>query len=260
MVKRQLEIIKIGGKLINDNEHMHLFLEQVAAIQGDVIIVHGGGRKATELSALLGIPTQMIDGRRITDMETLEVAVMVYAGIINKQIVAFLQRLGVDAIGLSGADGNLIQAHKREVQSIDYGYVGDIDYINEELIQRLLDMGLVPTVCAISHDRDGQLLNTNADTIAAQLAITMSTRYQVSLKFCFEYPGVLYDISQPQHTMSTIQETELQDLQSSGAIHTGMLPKLVNGMRALHGGVSQVTICGIDNLHTLVGATQLSIG
>lgn len=257
MSKAKLEIVKVGGKLINDEQELLRFLQALTTIDHDIIIIHGGGRRATELSALLGIPTQMIDGRRITNKDTLEVAVMVYAGLVNKNIVAQLQSMRIDAIGLCGADANIIRAHKRPVKEIDFGFVGDIESIDNEKLEGLLKIGLTPTLCAISHNQKGQLLNTNADTIAAQVAIAMSDKYDVSLKYCFEFSGVLFDISDQDNTISQIKKSELKVMKDSGVINAGMLPKLSNGFDALQNGVNQVSICGISNLITQKNATQL---
>ena len=257
MQKPNLHVIKIGGKLINDPDELSRFIHAISQEEGKKIIIHGGGRKATELSALLSIPVKMVDGRRITNLETLEVAIMVYAGLINKQMVSLFQSKGVNAMGMCGADGNVIQAHKRPVDDIDYGFVGDIDHVDASILISLLQADLVPVLCAISHDGAGQLLNTNADTIAAQLAIAMSRSYNVQLKYCFEYEGVLYDISTPDVTISEIQNSELEELQTSGVINKGMLPKLSNGFDAIQGGVQDVSICGIDNLFSGKNATIL---
>ena len=257
MNKRTLEIIKIGGKLINDEQELLRFLNVLTSIENDIIMVHGGGRKATELSALLGIRTKMIDGRRITNKETLEVAIMVYAGLVNKNIVALLQSMQIDAIGLCGADANIIKAYKRPVKEIDYGFVGDIESVDGGKLGGLLSIGLTPALCAISHNTKGQLLNTNADTIAAQVAIAMSSKYEVSLKYCFEFPGVLHDISDHGNTIKTIAANELESMKETGVINAGMLPKLSNGFDALRNGVDEVSICGIDNLISQENATQL---
>jgi len=258
-MKAPLHIIKIGGRLINDPKSLDAFLNAFQRVSTPKILVHGGGRKATELSALLGIETRMIDGRRITNKETLEVAVMVYAGLINKTIVARLQALDINAIGLSGADADTVRATKRPVREVDYGYVGDIERVADGALQALLNSGITPVLCAISHDGSGQLLNTNADTIAAQVAIALSTSYQVHLSYCFEYPGVLYDIDAPELTMSTISEGEFINMKTSGTVNSGMIPKLSNGFDSLKGGVHEVHVCGIDNLTTRDRATLLHL-
>jgi len=255
----QVQIIKIGGKLINDPAQLDKLLTAFAQIKGPKILIHGGGRKATELSNQMGLEVKIIDGRRITDRDTLDIAVMVYAGLINKNIVAHLQSKNINAIGLCGADGNIIKAHKRPVVDIDYGYVGDIDHVAGNRINKLLLAGFCPVFCAISHDLQGQLLNTNADTIASVVAQSMARSYEVSLKYCFEYDGVLHDISNPSDTISDISAEQLDHMKEDGTINAGMIPKLSNGMDALRGGVHQVAICGIDNMVGLDNATQLSV-
>ncbi len=260
MSAQKIHVIKIGGKLINDSEALERFLTMVASETDDrVVIVHGGGRKATELSALLGIPTRMVEGRRITDADTLDIAVMVYAGLINKNIVARLQKIGIKCIGLTGADGNLIRSRKRKVEDIDFGFVGDVEEINTLLLTMLLNAQLTPVLCAITHDRKGQLLNTNADTIAAQIAIALAVEYEVSLKYCFEYKGVLFDVSTPDLTIKNIATPELDELIENGTINAGMIPKLSNGFDALNGGVAEVFICGVANLWSLENATRLKL-
>lgn len=255
----QIHVIKIGGKLINDAVELDKLLTAFAKLDGPKILIHGGGRKATELSQQMGLEVKMVEGRRITDRDTLDVAVMVYAGLINKQIVAQLQTKNMLAIGLCGADGNMIQAHKRPVKDIDYGYVGDIDHVAGNRINKLLLAGFCPVFSAISHDQQGQLLNTNADTIASVVAQSMARSYRVSLKYCFEYAGVLHDLKEPGNTIPQISAVQLDQMKASGTINAGMIPKLSNGMDALHGGVQEVAICGIDNLVDLNNATLLSL-
>lgn len=254
-----MHVVKIGGKLINDRSFLEAFLKAFADISGPKILIHGGGRKATEISALLGIETRMVEGRRITNAETLEVAIMVYAGLINKTVVSQLQRMSINAIGLSGADADIVRAHKRPVKDINYGLVGDIDTINVDSLLSLSEAGFTPVICAISHDGQGQLLNTNADTIAAQIAVALSSTMKVKLSYCFEYDGVLYDINEPKLTMSAVSEGEFDDMKMSGSINSGMIPKLTNGFDALKGGVSEVSVCGIDNLSTKDRATMLTL-
>lgn len=254
-----LQIIKIGGKLINEADELARLLKAFSGLPHPKILIHGGGRKATELSKAIGLEVKMVEGRRITDEATLEIAIMVYAGLINKKIVALLQSLGTDAIGLTGADANTILAHKRIVKEIDYGWVGDVDHVNNDSIKALLSAGIVPVFSPITHDGQGQLLNTNADTIASALAIALSKEYHVSLKYCFEYPGVLYSLDNPQNTIKTISEVEFNAMVANGGINEGMIPKLKNGLNALRNGVEEVAICGIDNLLDLENATTLSL-
>lgn len=256
---RALHVVKIGGKLINDQSALGNFLDAFGHLPNPKILVHGGGHKATELSALLGIDTRMVEGRRITSRDSLEVAIMVFAGLINKQIVAAVQRRGIDAIGLCGADGDIIRATKRPVGEIDYGYVGDITRINVDRFDSLLSRDIVPVINAITHDGEGQLLNTNADTIASEIAINMSRIYHVKLSFCFEYPGVLYDLDTPDLVMNHISEGEFINMKTSGSINSGMIPKLTNGFQAVKKGVQEVTICGTDNLVSKERATVLTL-
>ena len=256
---RTLHVIKIGGKLINNKDELDKFITIFSSIPGPKILVHGGGQKATELSALLGIETRMVDGRRITDKETLEIAIMVYAGLINKSLVARLQAIGTNAMGLCGADGNIIKAITRPVREIDYGFVGDVTSVNAESLNGLIALNILPVLSAISHDGNGQLLNTNADTIASQVAIAMSDLYEVHLNYCFEFDGVLYDLDTPDLTMQQISLSEFRDLQESKSINKGMIPKLSNGFEALKGGVNEVTICGVANLLSQERATMLTL-
>lgn len=258
-MNNSLRIVKIGGKLINDPAELDRCLTEFEKIEEDKILIHGGGRKASEVSKGLGIPVHMIEGRRITDLATLEIAVMVYAGLINKQIVASLQSKGINAIGMTGADGNSIRSIKRPVKEIDYGYVGDVQAVDGAVIQALLKAGLTPTFCALTHDRQGQLLNTNADTIAAQIAIAMTAYSQVTLSYCFEYKGVLLDINEPDISIASLDAATYDEMKKEGTINAGMIPKLSNGFDALTHGATEVAICGIDNLLDHDGATILAL-
>lgn len=237
-----LSIVKIGGHIIEDPTELDHFLHQFASLQGHKILVHGGGKLATQLASKLGVESKLIDGRRITDAQTLEVITMVYAGLTNKNIVAQLQALGCDAIGLSGADGNAIQAHQRPVQKIDYGFVGDVDGVNGPLISALLANDLTPVFCAMTHDGHGQLLNTNADTIASELAIGLGGIYNTTLYYCFEKRGVLMDVDKEDSVIQHIDPTTYQQLLADGVIAEGMLPKLTNCFHALHKQVGKVCI------------------
>ncbi|NHF60676.1 acetylglutamate kinase [Flavobacteriaceae bacterium TP-CH-4] len=238
----KLSIIKIGGNVIEGREALKQFLVSFAQMEGNKILVHGGGKLATRLATKLGIESKMVGGRRITDAQTLEVITMVYAGLTNKNIVAELQAHDCNAIGLSGADGNTIQAHKRPVKDIDYGFAGDVDGINTATISRLLSAGLTPVFCAMTHDGKGQLLNTNADTIASELAIGLSKSYKITLYYCFEKKGVLLDISNEDSVIEHIDSKKYQELATEGIIADGMLPKLENCFHALHHDVHQVCI------------------
>lgn len=250
---KRLYVIKIGGNVIDNSENLHHFLKDFRSLNGNKILVHGGGKVATQLSETLGIEPKLVDGRRITDIETLRVVTMVYGGLINKNIVAQLQRYGNNAIGLTGADGNFIRAKKRAVKTIDYGFVGDIDdqSINPESISSLLNAGFTPVFCAITHDGEGQLLNTNADTIASALAVAMSELYETELIYCFEKKGVLRDIDDEESLINHITPELYEELKMKQIIHSGMLPKLDNAFSAIACGVKAVTIGHAKDLSNL---------
>lgn len=241
-MKKQLTIIKIGGNVINSSEQLDVFLHDFSRLEGLKILVHGGGRKATEMADSLGLQPKMIGGRRITDKANLEIVTMVYAGLLNKNIVANLQKSGCNALGLSGADGNVIKAHKRIVKDIDYGFAGDIDEVEEQTISLLLNSGLVPVFSAITHDKQGQLLNTNADTIAAELAKGLSKNFEVELVYCFEKNGVLMQVNDDDSVIEQIDKNSYESLKRDGVIAEGMLPKMENCFDALQGGVQKVLI------------------
>jgi acetylglutamate kinase len=241
-MKPPLKIIKIGGHILDDPKEKKEFLTQFAATKGLKILVHGGGKSATRLSEQMQLDVQMINGRRITDDKTLEVITMVYAGKINTSIVAKLQSLGCNAVGCSGADANSIQSNKRIVSEIDYGFVGDIESINSSYISVLLKSSYTPVFSAITHDKKGQLLNTNADTIASSLAIALASTFDVSLYYCFEKKGVLKDKNIDDSLIKTINKTTYEDLLSAGIISEGMLPKLKNCFEALENKVNKVCV------------------
>lgn len=241
-MKKQLSIVKIGGNIIENENELHQFLSMFAAMDGPKILVHGGGKKANQILLKMGVEPKMINGRRITDSASLEVAVMVYAGLVNKTLVAKLQVLKCNALGMSGADGNAIIAHKRPITDIDYGFAGDVETITTKTITDIITIGLTPVFCALTHDGKGQLLNTNADTIASELAIGLSTQYETTLFYCFEMPGVLKDISDKKSLIKTIDSASYIQLIESGVIADGMLPKMLNCFQALKKGVKQVHI------------------
>jgi len=247
-----LYVIKIGGNIIDDDNKMSSFLKDFSAIKENKILVHGGGKLATRLAEKMGIPQQLVDGRRITDAETLKIVTMVYAGHINKNVVAQLQACGCNAIGLSGADGNAIQAHKRTSGNIDFGFAGDIDSVNQSLFSNLLSQDLAVVLAPITHDGNGQLLNTNADTIAQEVATAMSGLYQVKLIFGFEKTGVLRDANDDDTLISRINKASYQELKAGKIIFAGMIPKLDNAFSALDKGVSEVIIGKAENLPQLV--------
>jgi len=247
---KQLTIIKIGGNVIDNSHKLHEFLLDFTALPGDKILVHGGGKIATELGVSLGIEPKMVDGRRITDIETLRIVTMVYAGLINKNMVAQLQAKGCNAIGLTGADGNVIQAVKRPVGIVDYGFVGDLDEtsVSVTTLNSLLNSNLVPVLCAITHDGDTQLLNTNADTIASAVAVAMSAHYETRLIYCFEKKGVLRDVEDESSLVTEIRSGEFEGLKEEGVVSGGMIPKLHNAFEAIKKGVSAVYIGKADEL------------
>lgn len=257
MAKHLLYIIKIGGNIIDDESKLNSFLKEFAGIPGIKILVHGGGKLATQLAGKLGIEQTMIDGRRITDAETLKIVTMVYAGYINKNIVAILQANGCNAIGLSGADGNAMLAHKRNHATIDYGFAGDVDAINSDLVSALLEKNISIVFAPITHDKKGQLLNTNADTIAQELAKGLSKQYNVTLIYSFEKAGVLLDVNDENSVIRTIDWEYYQQLKPSssgvgGKIFAGMIPKLDNAFTALNSGVNKVIIGKAENLVDLI--------
>jgi acetylglutamate kinase len=249
-MKQKLSIVKIGGNVIENEIELDQFLLNFSKLEEPKILVHGGGKLATKLASQLGIESKMTNGRRITDGKSLEVITMVYGGLTNKNIVAKLQALGTNAIGLSGADGNSIQGHKRPVKEIDFGFVGDIDGINSELISTLLQSNLTPVFCAISHDGKGQLLNTNADTIASELAIGMSYKYHTTLYYCFEKKGVLSNVEDEESVIKHIDTHNYNDLLEQNIITDGMLPKMENCFYALQQNVDKVCIGNISMLET----------
>ena len=249
-MKQKLSIVKIGGNVIENEIELDQFILNFSKLEEPKILVHGGGKLATKLASQLGIESKMTNGRRITDGKSLEIITMVYGGLTNKNIVAKLQALGTNAIGLSGADGNAIKAHKRPVKEIDFGFVGDIDEINTELIDTLVGADLTPVFCAISHDGKGQLLNTNADTIASELAIGMSHKYETTLYYCFEKKGVLKDVKKDDSVIKQIDTNSYNDLLEQNIIADGMLPKMENCFHALQQSVSKVCIGDISMLES----------
>jgi acetylglutamate kinase len=254
-MKEKLYIIKIGGSIIDDDGKLKKFLKSFASLDAPgikKILVHGGGKLATRLAEQLGVEQQVVDGRRITDAETLKIVTMVYAGYINKNIVAGLQANHCNAIGLCGADGDTILAHKRNHPVINYGFVGDIDAINAQLIKNLLDQNIAIVFAPITHDQEGQLLNTNADTIAQELAKGMSAEYEVSLIYSFEKKGVLLDANDDNTLIPEITRSYYQQLKAKEKIFAGMIPKLDNAFTALNSGVKRVVIGNAENMEQLI--------
>ena len=247
---KALTIVKIGGNVVDSPESLSKFLLMFNKIEAPKILIHGGGILASEISAKLGIETKMHNGRRITDAETLKVCTMVYAGWINKSIVAQLQKIGCNSLGLSGADAGVIPAKRRSPDPVDFGFVGDIspDEINTGVLVSLLGRGITPVFCAITHDRNGSLLNTNADTMASGIAAALSGSYYTRLIFCFEKDGVLYDPKDEKSAIPLITKESYTRLKNEGVVSEGMLPKLDNAFFALERGVSEVYIKKWSNL------------
>lgn len=255
---QELSVIKIGGNIVDNPEALDSFLKDYAQIPGLKVLVHGGGKVATKISAALGIETQMVEGRRVTDQETVNVVTMVYAGLVNKTLVSKLQSENCNAIGLSGADGNVIKAHKRIVDkgAVDYGFVGDVDEVNVSLLSKILKDDYFPIMAPITHNGEGQLLNTNADTIASSVAVALSENYKVKLVYCFELPGVMIDINKPESLIKSITAEKYSELKSDGIIVDGMIPKMDNCFRAISEGVNTVFICHAKNLLGLSKGTS----
>ena len=256
-MRDHLVIIKVGGKIVEEEASLKSLLKDFSRIAGGKMLVHGGGKSATALSERLGIETKMVEGRRITDAETLKVATMVYAGLVNKTVVAGLQAHGNNAIGLTGADLDIIRAVKRPVGAIDYGFVGDINWVNSNALAELLVNGAIPVIAPITHDGKGSLLNTNADTIASELATSLSSKYEVRLVFCFEKPGVLMNEADDKSVIPEIDPALFAELKTKGVITAGMIPKLENGFNALRRGVTSVVITNANGLSGGLRGTRL---
>jgi len=255
----KLYVIKIGGNVIDDEFALNALIKQFAALEGKKILVHGGGKLATRLAEKMDIPQQLVDGRRITDAETLKIVTMVYAGLINKTIVAKLQSCGCNAVGLSGADGDLVNAHKRQHPTMDFGYVGDVDRINAAFVTTLLEQPLALVISPITHDAKGQLLNTNADTIAQEIAKAMSGSYETTLIYTFEKEGVLLDVNEPSSVIPKIGRAYYKELKEpvngESRIFAGMIPKLDNAFVAIDKGVKEVLIGKAEKLQELIAGT-----
>lgn len=248
MSHSELSIIKIGGNIIDHPEELKNFLGNFSKLGGHKILVHGGGKVATQMASRLGVSTQMVEGRRITDLPMLEVVTMVYGGLVNKNIVASLQAIGVNALGLTGADGGIIRAEKRPVKTIDYGYVGDIKSVNSTVLAGFLAQGLVPVIAPLTFSAQGELLNTNADTMASATAVALAEAFNVSLIYCFEKDGVLSDPDDDSSVIPVLDPEQYAGYKESGAINRGMIPKLDNSFDALRSGVERVIICHAKDL------------
>ena len=248
--KERLSIVKIGGNIVDNAEALKAFLADFQRLEGRKLLVHGGGVMASKMASQLGIETKMVQGRRITDRETLKLVTMVYAGWINKNMVASLQQIGCNAIGLSGADANVIPSVRRSPEPVDFGFVGDPDpqQINAAFLSQLIESRITPLLCAITHDGQGSLLNTNADTIAYSVATALSKQYETSLYYCFEKEGVLRDLNDPQSLIPSMTKAECEKYKQQGIIADGMIPKLDNSFSAIEHGVSKVIILHAKNL------------
>ena len=263
----KLTLVKVGGAIVEDADSLSSLLDKFASIEGHKVLVHGGGRSATRIAERLGLPQQMVAGRRVTDAATLRVVTMVYAGLVNKNIVAQLQARGINALGLTGADMNVISSHRRppkqvrmddgSTQTVDYGFVGDIDQVNADLLADLIAKGVVPVMCPIGHDTQGSLLNTNADTIAAEVAKALARNFEVTLVYCFEKRGVLRDADDDDSVISCITQAEFPVLVEQGIVSGGMLPKLENAFDAIRAGVQEVVITRADALDHPSEGTRL---
>lgn len=258
-MKEHLTIIKVGGKIVENPESLNALLKDFAAVEGKKLLVHGGGRSATQMAARLGVETKMVDGRRITDEAMLEVVTMVYGGLVNKRIVAGLQALGVNAVGLTGADMNIVLSDKRKVSAVDYGWVGDVKRVNAEAVATLIESGCCPVVAPLTHDGCGHMLNTNADTMAGEMAKAMAARYDVTLMFCFEKPGVLADENDDSSLIPTITPAVLDDLKRRGVVSGGMIPKLDNAIACVSAGVESVVITQADRIADPYAGTKICL-
>ena len=256
-MKNKLTIIKVGGGILNERKLFEIFLENYSKIKGLKLLIHGGGVIASNYMIRLGIPVKMNNGRRITDSNTLDIAVMTYAGLINKNIVSILQKFNCNAIGLCGADANLITSKIREIKEIDYGLVGDIISINDNFINQLLKLKISPIICSLTHNGYGQLLNTNADSIASEISIKLSKNYDVTLKYCFDKPGVLIDKNDNLSFKKTISKTDYKQLVNDKIISDGMVPKIENCFYALENGVNNVFIGDHDIIKTTDDCTKI---
>ncbi len=252
-MKEKLTIVKVGGAVVEDELQLSQLLKDFSAIEGRKVLVHGGGRKATKMAERLGIETKMVAGRRITDADMLEVVTMVYGGLVNKNLVARLQANGVNALGLTGADADAIHSHKRPLKNgVDYGFVGDVDQANGEMLGRLIEAGITPVMAPLTHDGEGHILNTNADTIASETAKALAKLYDVTLIFSFEKKGVLRNPDDDDSVIATINHADFTRYIADGTISGGMIPKIENALNAVNAGVSKVIITlatAIDGKH-----------
>lgn len=250
-------IIKVGGKVVEEDSSLNRLLTDFAAIQGNKILIHGGGRSATKIASLLGIESQMISGRRVTDAETLKVVTMVYGGLVNKNIVAGLQSRGVNALGMTGADMDIIRSTKRPIKDVDYGFVGDVEKVNSTVLADLIKRGIVPVLAPLTHDGKGNMLNTNADTIAGETAKSLSSIFEVTLVYCFEKKGVLLDEADDNSVITQLTRAQFDTFVADGTIQGGMIPKLENSFSAINAGVSKIIITSSSDVNSHEGTMIL---
>lgn len=249
----KLTLIKVGGKIVEEPDTLQQLLRDFSSIDGYKVLVHGGGRSATKIASQLGIESQMVNGRRITDAEMLKVVTMVYGGLVNKNIVAGLQALQVNALGLTGADMNIMRSDKRPVKDVDYGFVGDVKEVNADVLASLIKQGIVPVLAPLTHDKQGHMLNTNADAIAGEAAKALAKYFDVTLMFCFEKKGVLLNEQDDESVIPEIDRVSFQKYVDEGIIQGGMIPKLENAFQAIDAGVKQVIITQASEIHKNTG-------
>lgn len=249
----KLTLIKVGGKIVEEPDTLQQLLRDFSSIEGHKVLVHGGGRSATKIASQLGIESQMVNGRRITDAEMLKVVTMVYGGLVNKNIVAGLQALQVNALGLTGADMNIMRSDKRPVKDVDYGFVGDVKEVNADILASLIQQGIVPVLAPLTHDKQGHMLNTNADTIAGEAAKALAKYFDVTLMFCFEKKGVLLNEDDDESVIPEIDRASFQKYVAEGIIQGGMIPKLENAFQAIDAGVKEVIITQASEIHKHTG-------
>ncbi len=249
----KLTLIKVGGKIVEEPDTLQQLLRDFSSIEGHKVLVHGGGRSATKIASQLGIESQMVNGRRITDAEMLKVVTMVYGGLVNKNIVAGLQSLQVNALGLTGADMNIMRSDKRPVKDVDYGFVGDVKEVNADVLASLIQQGIVPVLAPLTHDKQGHMLNTNADTIAGEAAKALAKYFDVTLMFCFEKKGVLLNEDDDESVIPEIDRAAFQKYVAEGIIQGGMIPKLENAFQAIDAGVKEVIITQASEIHKHTG-------
>lgn len=252
-MKQKITVIKVGGKIVEEQESLNNLLDRFAAIEGYKALIHGGGRSATRIAESLGIESKMVNGRRITDAETLKVVTMVYGGLVNKNIVAGLQARKINALGLTGADCNVLLAHKRPVGDVDWGFVGDVESADGAILAKLIGEGIVPIMAPLTHDGKGNLLNTNADTIASETAKALASYFDVTLTYCFEHPGVMRNPDDATSLIPLINRDNYSQYLADGTISGGMIPKIDNAFAALEGGVSKVIITKADAIDGVSG-------